>query len=139
MLKKYIKFYCLSLIIVISLLFVSYHKMNSSYEAKENFVYFKIILNQFFNKEKIETNDFKLKSHNNIGIVVSDNKLSISINNIDYRACLKYGVQYIDSEFQSFKFNERVFTRKDVITRDIILDNCNKNLNNITLNAKLER
>lgn len=139
MLRKYLKFYIISFTIIFSLLFLFYNKMNSTYEAKENFTYFKIILNQFFNKEKIEINEFKIKNHNNIGIVVNNNKLSISIDNIDYRSCLKYGVDYIESDFQSFKVNGQLFTRKDVVTRDIILDNCNKKFNNITLNAEMEK
>ncbi len=45
----------------------------------------------------------------------------------------------MDSNFQSIKINEQLFTKRDVINRDKILEKCNKENNIIILEEKMEK
>lgn len=139
MLKKYIKFYMFVLFIILSLIFLFFNKMNSTYEAKYNFKVFNYVSSEFLKHTRIEAQQLKLKNQKDIHIEYKNNFLFISIKNNDYRKCLKYGVDYMDSNFTSITINDILFTRRDLITRDIILDKCNKTFNNIILTEKMEK
>lgn len=139
MLKKYIKFYMFVLFIILSLIFLFFNKMNSTYEAKYNFKVFNYVSSEFLKHTRIEAQQLKLKNQKDIHIEYKNNFLVISIKNNDYRKCLKYGVDYMDSNFTSITINDILFTRRDLITRDIILDKCNKTFNNIILTEKMEK
>lgn len=139
MIKKYLQFYGLSLFIIFGLVMLFFMKMNSTYEAKHNSKIFQSISSQFLQHQQVSIDKLDLENKANIHIQYQDNSLIISILHNDYRKCLKYGVDYMNSNFSSILINETLFTRKDVITRDIILDKCNKTFNNITLSQKMEK
>lgn len=125
-----------SFLIILLLLFILYIKMSSTYESKKNFIVFNDISYSFMNNKPIEIEKISLVKKKGIGIVYSNDILKISVRNIDYRSCLKYGVDYIDSNFDSISINEQLLEKKTVITRDVVLDKCNKKLNNIILSQK---
>jgi hypothetical protein len=121
------------------LLFLLNQKMNYTYEAKNNFSSFKVLSQSFLNNKNVNINDISLERKNDINIIYNRNLLNITINNTNFRACLKYGIEYMDSNFQSIKINEQLFTRKDVINREKILEKCNKENNIIILEEKMEK
>lgn len=137
--NKNFVFYFGSFLLISLLLFLLNQKMNYTYEAKNNFSSFKVLSQSFLNNKNVNINDISLERKNDINIIYNRNLLNITINNTNFRACLKYGVEYMDSNFQSIKINEQLFTRKDVINRDKILEKCNKENNIIILEEKLER
>lgn len=143
MLKKYLKFYSISSVIIIGLILLLFYKMESTYEAKHNSVIFKSLAQDFLykklNKDNLNFNQLDLRNKENIYITVDKNLLKIEVVNIDYRKCLKYGVDYIDSNFTSILINNSLLTRRDSTFRDVILAKCDKNLNNIILSERLER
>lgn len=136
MFKKHndIKFYLISLFIISFLLLLFYNRMESTYEAKNNFIIFQEISHKFLTKEKINLDTSHMKNNENIYVDYKLNNLTISVKELDYRSCLKYGVDYIDSHFTSILINDFLFTRKSFITRDLILEKCNKISNTIILN-----
>lgn len=142
-LKKYIKFYSISIAIIIGLLVLLFYKMDSTYEAKYNSIIFKSLSRDFLskklNKQNLDIESLNLKNKENITLSIENNEFKIVVLNNDYRKCLKYGVDYIDSDFTSILINNSLLTRRDATTRDIILAKCDKNLNNIILSEKLER
>lgn len=137
--KRNLYFYFLSFLVIFILLFKFFDKMNSTYEAKNNFLVFKEILKSFEKKENKDLNSFFIKENLNIIIKNDSNNLKIYVHNIDYRSCLKYGVEYIDSNFQSITINEELLTRENIVTRDIILEKCNKIFHNVIAFQKMEK
>ena len=113
--------------------------MNYTYEAKNNSIIFKSLSESFLLNKQINLNDVKLERKNDINIVYNQKILNITIKNTNFRACLKYGIEYMDSNFQSIKINEQLFTKRDVINRDKILEKCNKENNIIILEEKMEK
>lgn len=141
-LKKYLKFYGISSVVIVGLLLLLFTKMQSTYEAKHNSIIFKSLAQEFLRKKLNNNFDIQkldLQNKENISIIVEKNELKIAVMNNDYRKCLKYGVDYMDSDFTSILINDSLLTRRDVTTRDIILAKCDKNINNIILSEKLER
>lgn len=139
MFKQNTLFYSLSLslIIILSILFL--HKINYTYEAKHNFKIFKELSSSFLMNKQILIDTLDLEDKDNIQIQYKDNSLIITLSNNDYRKCLKYSIDYIESNFNSIEINQSLFTRKNFITREIILDKCNKKLNTITLIQNMEK
>lgn len=137
MLQKYIKFYSISLFLIFILLLLFFNKMESTFKAKNNFLLFQEISSKFLNNEKINMEQLNFQNNNDIYIDYNLNSLNILVKDIDYRACLKYGVNYMDSNFQSIFINDFLFTKKSLITRDLILEKCNKISNNIILNQSI--
>ena len=137
MLQKYIKFYSISLFLIFILLLLFFNKMESTFKAKNNFLLFQEISSKFLNNEKINIEQLNFQKNNDIYIDYNLNSLNILVKDIDYRACLKYGVNYMDSNFQSIFINDFLFTKKSLITRDLILEKCNKISNNIILNQSI--
>jgi hypothetical protein len=91
--------------------------MEYTYEAKNNSIIFKSLSESLLSKKYLNINDLKLSRKKDIDIVYHPKLLNIRVNNTNYRSCLKYRVEYIDSNFQSIKINDYLFTRKDVIKR----------------------
>lgn len=139
MFKKNLQFYFFSFFIIFVLLFLFFDKMNSTYVAKNNFNLFKEISKNFDNNEPQKLNSLFLKNNLNIKIEQDSSNLKFHIYDIDYRSCLKYGVEYIDSNFQSININNQLLTKKNIVTRDIILEKCNKTFNNIIIFQKMEQ
>lgn len=137
--NKNFVFYFGSFLLISLLLFLLNQKMNYTYEAKNNFSSFKVLSQSFLNNKNVNINDISLERKNDINIFYNRNLLNITINNTNFRACLKYGIEYMDSNFQSIKINEQLFTRKDVINREKILEKCNKENNIIILEEKMEK
>lgn len=137
--NKNFVFYFGSFLLISLLLFLLNQKMNYTYEAKNNFSSFKVLSQSFLNNTNVNINDISLERKNDINIIYNRNLLNITINNTNFRACLKYGIEYMDSNFQSIKINEQLFTRKDVINREKILEKCNKENNIIILEEKMEK
>ena len=145
--NKNFVFYFGSFLLISLLLFLLNQKMNYTYEAKNNFSSFKVLSQSFLNNKNVNINDISLERKNDISlerkndinIIYNRNLLNITINNTNFRACLKYGIEYMDSNFQSIKINEELFTRKDVIDREKILEKCNKENNIIILEEKMEK
>lgn len=137
--NKNFVFYFGSFLLISLLLFLLNQKMNYTYEAKNNFSSFKVLSQSFLNNKNVNINDISLERKNDINIIYNRNLLNITINNTNFRACLKYGIEYMDSNFQSIKINEELFTRKDVINREKILEKCNKENNIIILEEKMEK
>lgn len=137
--NKNFVFYFVSFMLITFLLFLLNQKMNYTYEAKNNFSSFKVLSQSFLNNKNVNINDISLERKNDINIIYNRNLLNITINNTNFRACLKYGIEYMDSNFQSIKINEQLFTRKDVINREKILEKCNKENNIIILEEKMEK
>lgn len=137
--NKNFVFYFGSFLLISLLLFLLNQKMNYTYEAKNNFSSFKVLSQSFLNNKNVNINDISLERKNDINIIYNRNLLNITINNTNFRACLKYGIEYMDSNFQSIKINEQLFTRKDVINREKILEKCNKENNIIILEEKMEK
>lgn len=137
--NKNFVFYFVSFMLITFLLFLLNQKMNYTYEAKNNFSSFKVLSQSFLNNKNVNINDISLERKNDINIFYNRNLLNITINNTNFRACLKYGIEYMDSNFQSIKINEQLFTRKDVINREKILEKCNKENNIIILEEKMEK
>lgn len=137
--KKNLVFYFGSFLIIVLLLFSLNQKMNYTYEAKNNSIIFKSLSESFLLNKEINLNDIKLERKNDINIVYNQKILNITIKNTNFRACLKYGIEYMDSNFQSIKINEQLFTKRDVINRDKILEKCNKENNIIILEEKMEK
>ena len=133
--SRQIVFYFGSFVTIMMLLSLFYGKMFSTYEAKENFLVINELSNKFKNKEKIIVED--LRKSVNLNVSYNSQQLKDYLTNIDYRACLKYSTDYIDSHFTSITVNDSYFSRKDLIRRDLMLEKCDKKFNNIIINQRI--
>lgn len=133
-LNKNFLFYFGSFFIIVLLLFSLNQKMNYTYIAKSNSMIFKELSNSLTSKKYLELDKLKILNKNDIEIIYQPNVLKITVNNTNFRSCLKYGIEYMESNFQSIQINDFIFTRKDIINRDKILEKCNKENNIIILN-----
>ena len=130
--KNYL-FYISSFLIVGFLSCIIIQKMKSTYIAEKNFTILKTIATQFLFKKDIKLDDLNLYNNKDINITFDSHDLLITIKNIDNIACFKYGSEYMDSYFQSITFNNNVIKRTEILNREKILENCNKNYNIIIL------
>lgn len=98
-LNKNFLFYFGSFFIIVLLLFSLNQKMNYTYIAKSNSMIFKELSNSLTSKKYLELDKLKILNKNDIEIIYQPNVLKITVNNTNFRSCLKYGVEYMESNF----------------------------------------